>query len=157
MTAAIGAPAVRPQAVAAHRPAIHEAGHALVARLVGLPVVLMTRERTSYTPVGDGPADLRAELVVAMAGFAADALTGQARPVRGGDDLGVAADLAARLTADPHAQLEEIGSALERAMVILRAHQPALRELARTIDRRGEIRGFGATALALNVALAQRS
>lgn len=139
---------------AAHRSEYHEAGHALCARLLGIEVTAVTRTETRHRPTSDQPDDLRAELVVALGGLAADALAGQAVAFRGGD-LRVAADLARRITPDPHGQLEEIGAALALGIRLLRDNRPALRELARTIEARGEIRGAD-VALVLNTALAQR-
>lgn len=140
------------------RPAVHESGHALVAHLAGLPVYSVAVEPVAATRHGySGPdAALRDHLAVKVAGIAAEYVAGYVRVIRGGADLLEADKLAQRLTADPHAQLDEVGAALRRAIDLLTVHRGALRSLALTVHDRGAIRGQSETSAALDAALEAR-
>lgn len=141
----------------AHRTAVHEAGHALLATLAGYPIeriVLAEGGATHYSYLEpETPTALRRRLTVVLAGIAAELIAGC--PDRRGwrSDLRAADPLAARLTPDPARQLEELNAALQAALSLLTAQRGALRALALAVLARGGIHGQSAVDAALDAAL----
>lgn len=63
----------------ARRHAVHEAGHAIVAEVLGMPVVGLDLHACRYVlPVEDTPDALRARLAAKLAGLAAENVAGYA-------------------------------------------------------------------------------